>query len=348
MKLVLLLAAGCGRIGFDARGDAGDGTTGFAHSSLALATPGETLVDFPLLVTLDDQRADRTRLGDGSDLRFFDTTGAPLASGIERLAMPGGPPTIVWVRVPTIAAGTTITIAYGGATGPDNPSGVWAKEFAAVWHLATSDLANDAAGTHDATGTGTSIAGEIGVGRHLDGVTVPTAASTADIAPAAQTLTGWLNVPVLPQSGTYKALVSRQVADLSDNDIYLGLLGSQVVGTCEDNGTETDAQGGAVTANAWHHLASVASSQTISVYLDGASVGTTPVGHALTPSTDRPIFLGGDRSGASGSIDIATNDLLTADIDEVRIQTTARSAAWIAYDYLVESDRAITYGPVEN
>ena len=106
--VVAMLASGCGRIGFVDR----DGVTPTHGSLLVLdrIDPGEPLVDYPLLVTLDDTRAIRSEIrADASNVRFFDANGAPLAAEIEQPGVEGGAPLLAWVFVPLIEGlGTTL------------------------------------------------------------------------------------------------------------------------------------------------------------------------------------------------------------------------------------------------
>jgi hypothetical protein len=152
---------------------------------------------------------------------------------------------------------------------------------------------------------------------------------------------------MLPPTNVFEAIVSRQVGDTGDNDIYLGLLGSHAVATCETAASEVDVSGGTITTGVWHHLAAVAIPTSITLFIDGVGIPQTPYAAPLAPSTNRPIFLGGDRSDGLGSIDTASGNFLNGDIDEVQIETVERTPSWIAYAARSEADGVITYGPIE-
>ncbi len=340
--------AGCGRIGFDASvGDAStpDGS-GFVHSELALAPPQAPLTDFPLLVTLTNERIARDRLGDGSDLRFVDADGTPLAYELEQLGNTNNAPLIAWVRVPTIEAGTTIEVRYGGDTGPAATRSVWTDEFAAVWHFAGDSTSDSSGHGLDAVATGTRTAeGRIGTGRSFESAAKEymTVAGGQALGYTAFTVSGWIQPRSIP--GGFFGMITRQVGDTSDNDLYLGLVQAAAVVTCETASGEHDASNGTVAIAEWHYLTGVATSSIERVYLDGVQVAQGPIDGALTPS-DRPIFLGADRSSGGGVVTVPTSDFVDGILDELRIQVVARPAAWIEYDARAQRDDAITYGAI--
>ena len=95
------------------------------------------LTDFPVLVRLSpalngfDYSRCRT---DGSDIRFIDASGNPLAREIDTWT-PGGE-SLVWVKVPSLTASTKITCLYGFAgAAPGSASDVWSNGYAGVWHM---------------------------------------------------------------------------------------------------------------------------------------------------------------------------------------------------------------------
>ena len=98
-----------------------------------------TLTDFPVLVRVSEDRISfpiyaKCKIANGGDLRFSDASGALLASEVE-CWNPGGE-SLVWVKVPSLNAGTVITAHFGCAS-PDavTPSDVWSNGFLGVWHL---------------------------------------------------------------------------------------------------------------------------------------------------------------------------------------------------------------------
>ncbi len=101
------------------------------------------LSGFPVLVRLSPELNgfdySRCRLANGGDLRFADAGGNVIPHEIDTWNTSGE--SLVWVKVPSLTKGTTITAYYG------NPSpcaasadSVWDSGYVAVWHLGESTL----------------------------------------------------------------------------------------------------------------------------------------------------------------------------------------------------------------
>jgi concanavalin A-like lectin/glucanase superfamily protein len=342
VRVWLLVLAGCGRIGFDTSDVP---TGGYTRANLMLAAPGIELDDFPVPVFLS--HFDAAALGDYSSLRFRDGGSRVLPHELER----GPSGDLVWVRVPKIpATGTTITIRLDGATGGDNVTdSVWSDDFAAVWHFATAGTATDSSvNLRDAVAIGTASApGVLGLGRSLRSAAGDylVATNTSNIIPTGFTVSGWLSLKTAKAGGAFSGMLTRQVGDISDNDIYLGVTGANAVMTCEIATTEVDAIGAAVTVGQFVYLTGVADGTSATIYIDGTMSGSTPTNNPLI-SNARPLFIGGDRGDGSTSPAVPTGDFLDGTVDELRLQTVARPQPWIAYDLAAQRDQVITYGPV--
>src|SRR5436305_209315 len=147
--VVLGTIAACGRTGFaslpctdatffDSPSDVT--ATASARSTLSLdkRDPMTAMIDFPLLVTLDDSRAARDLLDASvSNIRFLDSSGTVLPHEIEQAGTPGitGAPLLAWVRVPSITGlGTTLTVEIGGGLPDPSQTSVWSSDYEAVYH----------------------------------------------------------------------------------------------------------------------------------------------------------------------------------------------------------------------
>lgn len=104
---------------------------------------GGTLTDYPLLVKLGPNLSgfaysDFAYPATGADMRFTDAAGNLLPHEIDTWKTNGT--SLVWVKVPSLASGTAITLYYGSATIPSRPDSreVWSR-YAAVYHLASSN-----------------------------------------------------------------------------------------------------------------------------------------------------------------------------------------------------------------
>ena len=350
LGLTLALAA-CGRIDFDDLGDAGDlGDAAVlppARSVLALdrRDPGESLTDFPLLVVLDDTRADRRSFAPGaSNLRFFSDT-TLLASEIDEAGALGGAPTLVWVRVPVvIGTTTTIEVRYGGVPIAASTESVWSASYAAVWHFGDAGLADSTSGHHDAVPHGSTVGvGEIGHGRSFvsaDGDWL-TIADAPDLALPQLTGSGWVSWTM--QTDTYSAIASRQVGVTPANDLFFGVgNGGGAYSVTNTTSDEIQLFGGVLPSSQWHHVALVADNITTSLFTDGVLVTSMPQpGTVLDSGT--PIFLAGDTNDAT---QLPNRGLLDGALDEIRLENVARDPAWLAADDASMRDELITYGAV--
>lgn len=92
---------------------------------------------------------DITQTGSSKDLYFVDGENNVLPYEIEKWNEQGE--SIVWVRVPTFAAGAHIYMYYGGPVVEQNAAAVWSG-YTGVWHMAEADgTVVDATGNeHDA------------------------------------------------------------------------------------------------------------------------------------------------------------------------------------------------------
>ncbi len=95
-----------------------------------------TLTDFPLLVRLSesiDGFSYQDFLGTGgSDIRFEDASGNPLAYDVDTWNELGE--SLIWVKVPSLQKDSVVTMQFG-STAPDanDPTAVWSN-YAGVWH----------------------------------------------------------------------------------------------------------------------------------------------------------------------------------------------------------------------
>lgn len=112
-------------------------------------------------------------LAKGGDMMFVDSNGNPLPHEVDTWDTTGE--SLVWVKLPSTAASTKITMYYGkGTTSNASSTDVW-SDYVGVWHLSENGGANTDVTVHDSTEhgyTGTakgiatsgSAAGKIGSG----------------------------------------------------------------------------------------------------------------------------------------------------------------------------------------
>ncbi len=294
------------------------------------------LTDFPLLVSLTDATLGAEAQADGSDIRFAAADGVtPLDHEIERFD-PGTGTLVAWVRVPTVtsATDTTLYLLFGAANAPDQQTirTTWDGGAAGVWHLSRDPAGSEpgiddsTAGNHDGLPLGGMTAGDlvaarIGRGLDFDGVDDRVTTPPVELGGrAALSVSAWVRLDAIGGDGV---VLTQRSGGTTYFDLSVTGAGA-VAATVETTGSGTvTASGGTVGTGAWHHVAAVWDGSLLRAYLDGVEVGQQPATGQLTAPTDG-IAIGAAADGA-GPID--------GIVDEVRLATTARSAAWVAAEH---------------
>jgi biopolymer transport protein ExbB len=263
---------------------------------------------------------------DGSDIRFVagdDKT--PLAFHIEKYDSLLGE-AFVWVKVPDLKPGaaTTLWLYYGNSSSKPMSGGPDAKatydaDTALVYHFAeAAQPPKDSTGNaNDAQNAGVNADGSfIGPGLKLNGktgVTIPASASM-NWSGGALTWSAWVKPIVLEPNAV---IFSRRDGD---HDLLIGMdNGAPFV---EVDGTRSSA-GTPVAANTWHHLAVIADSGKITVYLDGAAYGSLS---AALPVLNSVSSIGIDNAPAGAA---ATNAGFVGELDELEISKVARPLGFL-------------------
>ena len=291
------------------------------------------LTDFPLLVVLADAQLAAAAAASGADIYFTaEDRSALLDFELERYTSATGA-LVAWVRIPTLyaAADTSFYLGYGdGKADRSDPAGVWSG-YHNVWHLA-QDPSQGAGSIKDSTGRahGTPqgsmsasalMEGIAGAGLAFDG-TDDEIAFTNDITGSGpSTLSGWVyeldddrdrgsSVVSIGNGNTGQA---RFLLSSADNDrVKCGFYGNDDLATTVlDRGV-------------WSFLTWTSDTDGTRVYVNGASV--------LGPATHTGVNTTGT-NGRIGNTTFMYTYFLTGRLDEVRIATAARSAAWIAAEY---------------
>jgi biopolymer transport protein ExbB len=290
--------------------------------SPAAADIAGTVQDVPVLVRLSlanfSYFADTKP--DGSDFRLVASDDkTPLKFHFEKYD-PQNQMALLWVRVPQITGGSKTEKIYAYYGDPDSPA------------------AGDVAGTYDAS--------QVLVLSFSDGATPadltayknnPTA-STATLTPASLIAGGakfsgkeTITVPATPslrllpaQGITASAWVrveqAQQAVILALNDagkeLTLGIDGDKFVARAVLGGAPAVTQGPAFSLSQWHHVALSAGSGKLTLFVDGAAVGSAPV----------------NLSELGGKFTIGSDDgrqFFSGDLDEVEVSKAVRPADWI-------------------
>jgi glucose/arabinose dehydrogenase len=300
------------------------------------AQPG-ALDEFPVLVLLDSTRIDydSTEPG-GADLRFTDGDGELLSHEIEEWN-PGGV-SVVWVKVPHVDAGSatgSIWMYYGNPGAPDDqdPAGVWSNGYVGVWHLSDGAADSTQFGNHGTEHGTTPAPGALAGGRSFDGaswISVPHSASLA--LAGTLSLEGWVQVGDTNRDVAGRVLDKKNLwTDAAGFDLEYNSALNRVTGVGANN-SFVRATGIDLDTN-WHHLAASLSGASGTVWVDGADETSDATVTPVTASA-QPLAIG-RRSGAG--------DYWIGTLDEVRLSNVARSASWLAAQYLSMSDALLTF-----
>ena len=339
-----IVLSACGRFDFDALGldsripSEGDASSETYRIRLDLDryTPLATVTDLPLLVVLDDTRFPRALAQpDLSDLRF-EVNGETLPHEVEQFS----PFPIIWVGLAGVD--TPIYLYFGSEQAPA-PGRVWSSSYIGVWHLGDGRDASPRGNT-GALVMATPVPGKIGSAIDVNNAgyfAVPPTPATV-WSGSVTTVTAWLRPRTFP-TGTYATVVGRQNLTSGSDDLAIGYKNdgnavSELVTSADNN-----LVGAPITVGSWVHLGVTYDGSTMVQYQDGVARQSTVTSGAIA-QTPNPIYFGADANGLPQAPD---GEYADGQLDEIRIDSSARSSAWIAADHASQSDSWITYGPVE-
>jgi len=303
-----------------------------------LPIPTANLVDFPEKVPIiADADIGRACRADGFDIRFTSVDGVPLLKyERESFAVAGGEATgIFWVKTNVAMAGTYVWCYYGNLSAPDgaDPEAVWDTNFKAVYHMkdaTTSTIldstANSNDGAKDAANKPAEVAGKIGKGQDFGGNADKgriVCGADASLSGADElTVEAWLNYDGLQQ--TYPAVVSRFTGSVSGYIFRMHKSSNKAYLNLNWAGGNQDFFCASAIGSGWRHIAFTYKASTLKVntFFEGAPDSTQDATHAMV-GANKTLYLGEDNSGW----------YFDGLMDEVRISSVARSAAWIAYEY---------------
>lgn len=297
----------------------------------------EGLENFPVPVALDGARASGVAAS-GKDLRFVDAAGAVLSHEIDEWS--AGGTSLVWVRVPKLTAGPArqgFWMYYGNPAAEALPAAAtWAAPYAAVWHFGGS-AADATAARRQGESHARFAAGRLGQAAAFDSgakeyVKLPNDSNLVSGA-SAVTVSMWIqhagvvrdNQDIILGVGTASTTghLSRVSIAVSPQ---LGFVSE--VNPDEGPYEVLTSAGNAAPNGQWHHFAAVidVTAKTMTVYKDGAQLGTQYKGKwtakAFPTTASNRITIGCEED--------LSKSYFNGMIDELRVQTVARSPAWIA------------------
>jgi len=321
---------------------------------------GEALDHVPVRVSLSPERIDPSALVlGGADLRVVaghDGRYALLPHELEWISPEDGRAEL-WVRVPQLVNGARVWLYWENLAASDaqSPAEVWNAGYAAVWHLGPQ--LDDALGQNPLDDVGTADAeGRIGRARLLDGTTSALRTAEEGFLPLFEgggTVSAWIHATGWGQ-GNYGRIVDNTTSYLNSDGWDLAVAGfGQVHPESLRFAIDYDVsywswESGANTLELgrWHHVVATFDTSVVPpeplMYIDGQPTPVTTGemgGRTPNLTSPLPVTLGAVATGDERFFDGA--------LDEVRLSSVPRSAAWVEAEHLADTDQLLEYGPPE-
>ncbi|MFX1533108.1 MAG: DUF2341 domain-containing protein [Promethearchaeota archaeon] len=327
-----------------------------------------TLTNFPVLIDLKDAGLHDHAQANGTDILFAQPSGRKLAHELETFNATYNSThahLIVWVKVPNLSnvTDTVISMYYGNRTtipNPEHPRDTWENKFGAVWHL--DEIVSDEAFTTNAHNDSTSNtyhgnqdgnddrSGLIGKGQDFDG-TDDLINVTADknLDPSADvTISGWFRLSNTHSSASPTSLLIMEKFLNIYSDMHILLVGTDYEKAEVSDGAlvfkvEIDSiqmykwtQQTTWAVDTWYYFACTLDADNPvnnKIYINGVeNTSSTYSGSA----TSLNLAYSADWGMGGGLIDIqiaAREAWFDGMLDEMRVATTCRTAAWIVTEY---------------
>jgi len=317
----------------------------------------EDLVDFPVLLRLEQGvNFDYPTRADGADLRFIDGSSNILAHEIQRWDPTGV--SLIWVKVPFIAAGSSSDFAYMHYGAPDaadvqDPAGVWSSGYVGVWHLdeTSGDMRDSSASANDCYvvgPVGRGVAGPLGGATSYDPNSPDeTHLHCEDLGTGGLDLGDQLTIEAwifpLTEGDDYR--VAQKQYNIGSPSYGLLFAFGQVQLRVVDADSDTTASlnsTGQPPLSTWSHIAASYSdaADRLRFYIDGAVDREVTTFDGLPPVNNDALF-------EIGGVENRVERTFPGSIDEVRLSSVERSPDWMAAQYLSMTDAFATLGPEE-
>lgn len=303
----------------------------------------EDVYDFPLLLRLDATMLDFSVAADsGRALHFTRGKTVSLPHEVE-LWDAAGERAVLWVALDTVFGDSvqTITMSRGGAPGAAPAAGPVfspSRGFEAVWHLGEESAGDTGAPAvyEDATGAGydgddyVSASGKEGIvgrGQALDGVDDYILIPRTVRPPGDMTVSCWIKSTYVPATeNTGFRIVSTYAENAgSPYGFQLRTHQNDLVFTAGDGTPKSDAQAWDVVSATWQHVVAVYESGTgtVTFFVNGERMSTEQ-------GPTRPQIEYGD---ARTYLSHPLAWTVDGNLDEIRVSSVVRSAAWVRLCY---------------
>lgn len=294
--------------------------------------------DFPVLVRLSEAGVSGFKYSDFkeadySDLVFVDNDGKFLDYEVDTWDASGT--SLVWVRVPSLTAASTITCRYSGPKYKHNPEKTW-KKFVAVVHCGDSikdssaNKLNVTANATEATTAGVVGGGVIKAANNSIGLNI---ASPADVL----TSSGMFSVMAWYKrdgnggssgNGTHILSGSRTAFGSGNGFVVLQEKG-QYISVAANNSHQWGSSTYKLEDQVWGHVVFTYSkgSELVSYFNGNKDMTKTSPGTLDVAASSAPNWTFGSYANT------ASADSFKGEMDEIRVYDGVASAAWIAADY---------------
>lgn len=315
----------------------------FDNTNTNLGVTSETLTDFPVLIKLSSSNIDYSATKDaGEDIRFTDSDGTTnLSYEIEK--WDESDTSYVWVKVPQINSNSNsdyIYIYYGNSAAVDNQSAanVWDSSYQGVWHLGETSGTNinDSAGSLDGAKSSSanpaSISGKIGGAQDFSGDEISVSDSNDLDLTSSMTLSMWVTADSL---ATWNSIIMKSTDGNWANGY--GIYYNNALCGFITNYNSYKACATFSTTATHRYIVATYNGSALKLYIDGTEAASYNTSVAI--STNSATLGIGRGSGGAYNWD--------GIIDEVRISSVGRSAAYVAASYKSESDDFTTFNTLE-
>jgi len=306
-----------------------------------------TLTNFPALVALSTNLAGFS-YGDfqsltNQDLRFADANGNELNYEIESWNTNGS--SYVWFQVTNLVNASTYVQAYWGKIGVTAPAyttngATWDASFAAVWHMNQTGSRDSTTNANLGTAhVNTNATGLIDGAQGLNGaagtyVSVPNNA-TLNFTNAALTLSAWAFLNVAGASE--RAFVRKESQWALELSPTANKLRSLVTTTNGTTGWTANNDVAFTTPLAqWCYFGFTYNGAALKYYANGAQIGTNMIVSGAIATNANALAIG----SATGGATLNVNGVM----DEVRVESVARSSNWVWACYLNMASNGVFNG----
>jgi len=336
---------------------------GLEYETRRLLTIDETkidsdLVNFPVRVSLASfPGIDLDKFNsDGYDIRFTQYDGTTLLSYERETFNQTADTGEFWVEIPNVRSTASddnkFYMYYRTTDTPDgdDTANVWDASFLSIYHLEhTSGNAIDTKGNDDASegidpDSNMDVAGKIARGDYLDGdddLGIDTTPNPKWDCDTPFTYEAWIRV----NNSAQNMIILEDGATQQGAGIGVDSNGNFYFGGYVSASHKECISTTAVDDDSWHHVVGINESDNdMVVYVDGELETTTSGAGALSPGSNAA---GIGYYGSNDSTYSSGGTWFIGYMDEIRISSVDRGAAWVKATYNSGNNTLLTYGSEE-